>query len=73
MVKTTVGFSLSAYLREISYHVTLPSGSKVNFDEVSFSSNTLDYDLDTIVHSFSAGAVADTHVMKDTVGLFRME
>jgi len=74
LVKTNVGFRLSAYLKHISCNLTLSSGEVVVFDQVSFTEDlTCKYEMETMVHGFWASAIADMPVIKDTVARLRVD
>lgn len=74
MVTTNAGFRLSAYLKEISCRLTLPSGEVIVFDKISHSYDlTCKYELDTMVHDFWASATTDMHTIEDSVATFHMD
>lgn len=74
MVNTTVTFRLSAYLRNISCHLTWGSGHEVEFDEVGFTEGVeAPFQLNTMMHGFSASAVTDMKEIRDTVGKLRLD
>lgn len=74
MVKSNIGFRLSAYLREISCRLTLASGKVIEFEQISYTEDTqAEFVLDTMVHWFWASAVTDMEVIRNSVGIFRMD
>ena len=74
IVTTNAGFRLSAYLKEISCRLTLPSGEVIVFDKISYSDDlTCKYELNTMVHDFWASATTDMHPIKDSVATFRVD
>src|SRR5437870_7092549 len=48
MVQTNVGFRLSAYLKTISCHLTLPSGEVIELTDISYS-DSCSYCLETMI------------------------
>lgn len=73
MIKTTVGFRLSAYLKDISCQLTLMSGEIITLPNVSYSDWTFGkYDGETMVHDFWANGVADLPTIKDGIGTLRV-
>ena len=73
IIKTTVGFRLSAYLKDISCQLTLTTGEIITFPNVSYSDWTFGkYEGDTMVHDFWANAVADLPTIKDGIGTLRV-
>lgn len=74
MVKTNIGFRLSAYLRDISCRLTLPSEEVIVFDEIAFTEDLIcKFDSETMVHGFWASGVADLKVIKNGVGRLRLD
>jgi hypothetical protein len=74
MVDTNAGFRLSAYLKDVSCRLTLPSGEAIQFHEVGYSDNiACEYEFETMVHDFWASGVADMPVIKDRVGILRVD
>lgn len=72
LVNTNLGFSLTAYLRNLSCQLTLPSGDVVPLER-SYSMNTqADYVFDTMVHYFWAKGVADIP-LRNSVGKLRVD
>lgn len=68
LVNTNVGFSLSAYLKDISLSLKLASGEQLQFQEVSFSCDVECYEMETMVHGFWASSILEMEKIKDTVG-----
>lgn len=74
MVNTNTGFRLGAYLRDISCELTLSSGVVIPFDEIGYShAVNCKYEMETMVHDFWASAVADMPIIKDGVGILRVD
>ncbi len=72
MVKSNIGFRLSAYLKDISCAITLPTGEKIEFYDVSYS-DKCDYEMETMVHGFWAYAISKLYIAKHSVCLLRMD
>jgi hypothetical protein len=73
MIKTTVGFRLSAYLKDISCQLTLNTGEIIPLPNVSYCDWVFGkYDGQTMVHEFWANGVADLATIKDGVGTLRV-
>ncbi len=68
LVNTNVGFSLPAYLKNISLRLKLASGEELKFQEVSFSSDVECYAMETMVHGFWGSGVLEMDKTEDTVG-----
>jgi len=72
MVQTNAGFKLSAYLKSIRCHLTLPSGEVIELTDVSYS-DSCRYRLETMVHDFWASGVADMKTIENGVGTLRLD
>ena len=73
LVKASVGFRLSAYLRNISCQLTLPSGQTIPFDQVGISHEMrCPADLDTMVYDFWASAVGGRKLIKNGLGTLKL-
>ncbi len=72
MVQTNVGFRLSAYLKTIRCHLTLPSGEVIELTDISYS-DSCRYCLETMVHDFWASGVADLKTIENGVGTLRLD
>ena len=68
LVNTNLGFSLSAYLKNISLYLKLASGEQLQFNEVSFTCDVECYEMETMVHGFWASGIIEMERIKDTVG-----
>lgn len=74
LVTTNIGFSLSAYLRNISLHLKLASGEELKFKEVSFACDVECYAMDTMVHDLSAsGLLQIDKKFESTVGRLTLD
>src|SRR5204863_570042 len=74
MIKTNVGFRLSAYLKDISCKLTFTTGEVVTFADVSYCDWTFcQYEKDTMVHDFWARAIADIPIIKDGIATLRVD
>jgi hypothetical protein len=74
MIDTSVGFRLSAYLKELSCKLTLPSGEDIVFEEISFSEDLIcKHQLNTMVHDLWASASADIKEIRNGVGKLRID
>lgn len=72
MIHTNVGFSLSSYLNKFDCSVAIADGPTVHFDEVSYTDHCI-YKMDHMVHDIWAAGSTPLGVMKNTVGLLRVE
>lgn len=73
MIKTTVGFRLSAYLKDISCQLTLATGEIIALPNVSYCDWTFcKYEGDTMVHEFWANGVSDMPTIKNGIGTLRV-
>ena len=66
------GFRLSAYLNQFDCSVTLESGEYVRLDDYGHTYDCL-YRMDHMVHELWASGSTEMEVIKDTVGLLRIE
>jgi len=74
IVTTKVGFRLSAYLRDISCKLTLPSKQVIIFDEIAFTEDPIcKFDMETMVHDFWAAGIADLKVIRNGLGTLRLD
>src|SRR5262245_48733897 len=74
MVDTDVGFKLSAYLKDISCHLTLNSGRIIDFQDVSYSDSVLcKFENNTMVHDFWAHGVGNMPVIKNGIAALRVD
>ena len=72
MVTTNVGFSLSAYLKNILLELVLSSGEIIKFNDVSFTTDVECYEMNTMVHGFWGSGILDTKSIIDTVGILTL-
>lgn len=73
LVDTNVGFSLTAYLKDLSCQLTLPSGQLVEMDTNYTVKIQAEYLFDTMVHLFWASGVVEMETMRDSVGKLRID
>ncbi len=73
MVETNTGFRLGAYLKDISCTLTLPSGKRIEFSEVSFTEEPeCKFQMNTMVHGFWASGITEMMKMENGVGVLRL-
>lgn len=72
MIHTNLGFRLSAYLNKFDCSVAIAEGPTVHFDEVAYTEDCV-YKMDHMVHAIWAAGSTKLGVMKNTVGLLRVE
>lgn len=72
LVNTNLGFSLTAYLRNLSCQLTLPSGDVVPLERSYSMNSQADYVFDAMVHYFWAKGVADIP-LRNSVGKLRVD
>lgn len=72
MIHTNLGFRLSAYLNKFDCSVAIAEGPTVHFDEVSYTEDCI-YKMDHMVHEIWAAGSTPLGIMKDTVGLLRID
>jgi hypothetical protein len=66
------GYRLSAYLNQFDCSVTLASGQEVRMDKYRYTESCL-YEMDHMVHELWVSGTTEMEVIKDTVGLLRIE
>ena len=66
------GYRLSAYLNQFDCSVTLASGKEVRMDKYRYTESCL-YEMDHMVHELWVSGTTEMEVIKDTVGLLRIE
>ena len=72
MIQAKKGFRLSAYLNRFECSVTLAGGPTINFDEVSYTEDC-QHSMDHMVHEVWAAGSTPLGVLRNTVGLLRVE
>ena len=72
MIETTTTFRLSAYLRNISGFLKLSAGTLVPLQEFGVSENCI-YRRGVMMHDFRAFGIASLNVIKDDVGVLRLD
>jgi hypothetical protein len=73
LVHSNVGFSLDAYLRNLSCQLTISSGQVVPM-EYSFTIHTqAEHILDTMLHSFWAWGEVEMESMRNSLGKLRVD
>lgn len=71
LVATNVGFSLSAYLRDLACKLRLANGSVIRFTSVAHSVGVLcELEMDHMLHTFYAKATTD--LGDHTIGIGRL-
>ena len=74
MVETNAGFSLEAYLRDISCTITFSDGETMEFEEVSYTSLLVcEYTQNQMVHGFGASGQRAMKEIKNSVGKLRLD
>lgn len=66
------GFRLSAYLSRFDCSVTFSGGMTVKFDDISYTEECL-YEMEHMVHEIWAAGTASLDIIKNTVGVLRVE
>jgi hypothetical protein len=74
LVRTNVGFRLSAYLRSISCHLHIPGVDEFEFDSVAIDEDPMcDIALNMMCHHFRASAIRTAAPKRDTMATLRLE
>lgn len=73
LIHTNASFRLSAYLKNISCKLTLPSGLDVPMNVEYSIDPEMKYELDTMVHLFWASGELKIDKMRNSVGMLRID
>ena len=73
LVHTNVGFSLDAYLRNLTCQLSLPSGLVVPMETTYTVHAQAGYALDTMTHLFWAWGEIEMKSMRNSVGKLRVD